>query len=97
MSDRFTAACVQTNSGTEVEPNLRAAGELVHRARDAGADLIALPETVTAIVFDAVCRETGTEIAQPLFWQNSTHGTFHTPAKVSATWKSCSLVAPSPM
>ena len=51
MSDRFTAACVQVNSGTEVEPNLRAAGDLVRRTRDAGADLIALPETVTAIVF----------------------------------------------
>ena len=51
MTDRFTAACVQTNSGTEVEPNLLAAGDLVRRARDAGADLIALPETVTGIVF----------------------------------------------
>ncbi len=51
MSDRFTVACVQTNSGTEVAPNLRAAGDLVRRARDAGAELIALPETVTAIVF----------------------------------------------
>ena len=51
MSARFTAACVQTNSGTEVEPNLTAAGDLVRRARDAGADLIALPETVSAIVF----------------------------------------------
>ncbi len=28
MSTRFTAACVQTNSGTEVEPNLKAAGTL---------------------------------------------------------------------
>ena len=51
MSDRFIAACVQVNSGTEVAENLAAAGELVRRARDAGADLIALPETVTAIVF----------------------------------------------
>lgn len=51
MSSRFTAACVQTNSGTEIDANLMAAGNLVRRARDAGADLIALPETVTAIVF----------------------------------------------
>ncbi len=51
MTSHFTAACVQVNSGTEIEPNLAAAGDLVRRARDRGADLIALPETVTAIVF----------------------------------------------
>ena len=51
MTSRFTAACVQVNSGTEIAPNLAAAGDLVRRARDRGADLIALPETVTAIVF----------------------------------------------
>ena len=28
------AACVQVNAGTELEPNLRAAGDLVRRARD---------------------------------------------------------------
>ena len=62
MTGRFTAACVQTNSGTEVEPNLLAAGDLVRRARDAGADLIALPETVTGIVFG---RERTLERAKP--------------------------------
>ena len=62
MTDRFTAACVQTNSGTEIEPNLEAAGDLVRRAWDAGADLIALPETVTAIVFG---RERTLERAKP--------------------------------
>ena len=62
MTDRFTAACVQTNSGTEVEPNLLAAGDLVRQARDAGADLIALPETVTGIVFG---RERTLERARP--------------------------------
>jgi predicted amidohydrolase len=44
------AACVQVNAGTELEPNLRAAGDLVRRARDAGADFIALPENVGWIV-----------------------------------------------
>ncbi len=62
MTDRFTAACVQTNSGTEVAANLTAAGDLVRRARDAGAELIALPETVTAIVFG---RERTLERAKP--------------------------------
>lgn len=51
MSARFTAACVQVNAGTEIDANLAAAGDLVRRARDRGADLIALPEMVTAIVF----------------------------------------------
>jgi predicted amidohydrolase len=41
---KFTAACVQLNSGRDIEPNIRAAGELVRRARDAGADLIMTPE-----------------------------------------------------
>lgn len=40
----FKAACIQLNAGREVEPNIRAASELVRRARDAGADLIMTPE-----------------------------------------------------
>ncbi|WP_434615597.1 carbon-nitrogen hydrolase family protein [Azospirillum sp. B2RO_4] len=47
---KLKAACVQVNAGTELEPNLRAAGDLVRRARDAGADFIALPENVGWIV-----------------------------------------------
>lgn len=46
----FVAACVQVNAGPEIGPNLDAAGDLVRRARDRGADLIALPENVTAVV-----------------------------------------------
>jgi predicted amidohydrolase len=41
---KFTAACVQLNSGREIEPNIRLAADLVRRARDAGADLIMTPE-----------------------------------------------------
>ena len=41
---KFTAACVQLNSGREIEPNIRIAADLVRRARDAGADLIMTPE-----------------------------------------------------
>lgn len=44
------AACVQVNAGPEIAPNLQAAGELVRRARDAGAQLIAMPENVSLIV-----------------------------------------------
>ena len=44
MSAKFTAACVQMTSEREFEPNIRAASDLVRRARDAGADFIMTPE-----------------------------------------------------
>lgn len=44
MSAKFTAACVQMTSEREFEPNIRAAGDLIRRARDAGADLVMTPE-----------------------------------------------------
>jgi predicted amidohydrolase len=49
MSERFTVACVQTNSGREFEPNIVAAGALVRRARAAGAELVLLPENVAML------------------------------------------------
>ena len=49
MSALFKAACVQVNAGTEIEPNLKAAGDLIRRARDAGADLITTPENVSML------------------------------------------------
>lgn len=49
-----------------------------------------------AMVCDAVCSRVGSEIAQPLFWQTKTTGTFQTAAKFTASWKSPSEVAPSP-
>lgn len=50
MSAVVKAACVQVNAGTELQPNLDAAGDLVRRARDAGAEFITLPENVGWIV-----------------------------------------------
>ena len=50
MGAALKAACVQVNAGTEILPNLQAAGDLVRRARDAGADFIAMPENVGMIV-----------------------------------------------
>ncbi len=41
---KFTAACIQMTSAREFEPNIMAAGDLIRRARDAGADLIMTPE-----------------------------------------------------
>ncbi len=45
----FRLACVQTSSGNDMERNIEAACDLVRRARDDGADLIALPEVVALI------------------------------------------------
>jgi predicted amidohydrolase len=45
---KFVAGCVQMNSGREFAPNIAAVGDLVRRARDAGADFIATPE-ITAM------------------------------------------------
>jgi predicted amidohydrolase len=47
---RLIAACVQVNAGPEIGPNLEAAAGLVRRARDAGAELITLPENVSMVV-----------------------------------------------
>lgn len=50
MSRILRAACVQVNAGSEIGPNLEAAGRLVRQARDAGAALITLPENVAMMV-----------------------------------------------
>jgi hypothetical protein len=42
----------------------------------------------TAMLLDAVCAESGTEMAHWLFWQKNTAGTFQTAAKFIAAWKS---------
>jgi predicted amidohydrolase len=52
VSDPFKVACIQINSGSDVAANLAAAVDLVRQARSAGADLIALPETVNCMAPD---------------------------------------------
>jgi predicted amidohydrolase len=49
MGERFTVACVQTNSAREFEPNIVTATELVREARRAGADFVLLPENVSML------------------------------------------------
>ena len=49
-----------------------------------------------AMVGDAVCFAVGTLIDQPLFCTTTTAGSLKTAAKLSALWKSGSLVPPSP-
>lgn len=53
MSAPFRIACVQTNAGREFAENIRAASELVRRARDAGAELVLLPENVSMMEPDS--------------------------------------------
>jgi predicted amidohydrolase len=49
MAERFTVACVQTNSAREIKPNIAATTALVRQARAAGADFILLPENVSML------------------------------------------------
>ena len=44
----------------------------------------------------ALCFESGTLMAYLLFWTKNTTGALNTAAKLSASWKSPSLVPPSP-
>jgi predicted amidohydrolase len=44
MSASFIAACIQHTAGPDPEPNLQVVGDLVRRARDAGADFIMTAE-----------------------------------------------------
>ena len=45
----FKLACVQTNSGREIAPNIEAVTKLVRQAGEAGADFITLPENVSMV------------------------------------------------
>lgn len=64
----FKAACIQLNAGREVEPNIRAASEIVRRARAAGADLVMTPEVSDMIEPKRALRDAKarTENAHPM-------------------------------
>ena len=49
-----------------------------------------------AMVGDTVCSDSGVLMAHWLFWQTNTTGALNVAAKFRATWKSSSLVPPSP-
>jgi predicted amidohydrolase len=49
MSAPFTAGCVQFTAGPEPEANLHQVGDLIRRARDAGAEFIMTPEASNLI------------------------------------------------
>ena len=62
MADPFIVACIQTNSGRDLEPNIDAAETLIREAREAGADFILLPENVGMLEPDDTLQR---EKAQP--------------------------------
>ena len=45
----FKLACVQTNSGREMAPNIETVTKLVRMAGEDGADFISLPENVSML------------------------------------------------
>ena len=49
MTTAFTAGCIQFTAGPDPEANLRQVGELIRRAREAGADFIMTPEASNLI------------------------------------------------
>jgi len=61
MSNTFKVACIQTNSGADVPANLDSATDLARKARDAGADLIAFPETVNIMAPDRATLKSRTQ------------------------------------
>ncbi|MCB2102795.1 MAG: carbon-nitrogen hydrolase family protein [Rhodobacterales bacterium] len=67
MTNPFRVACLQVNAGPDIAPNLAVALDLARRARDGGADLILMPECVTAINFgrDATLAAARTEADHP--------------------------------
>jgi predicted amidohydrolase len=67
MSTAFTAGCIQFTAGPDPEPNLRQAGDLVHRARDAGADFIMTPEASNFIESGKRRRDKARREADDLF------------------------------
>ena len=53
MTAPFRVACLQTNSGREIAPNLEATRALMARAAEAGARLLVLPENVAMMEPDS--------------------------------------------
>ncbi len=49
MSAAFTAGCIQHTAGPDPEANLRQVGDLIRRARDAGAEFVMTPEASNLI------------------------------------------------
>ncbi|MBT3559165.1 MAG: carbon-nitrogen hydrolase family protein [Rhodospirillales bacterium] len=59
MTDAFKAACVQNCAGPDMTATIARSVDLVHKARDKGADLIALPEFFSCLHVGEGGLETG--------------------------------------
>ena len=53
MSERFKVACIQSNAGPDILPNIREVDRLARSARSAGAEFILTSENFTCIEFGA--------------------------------------------
>jgi predicted amidohydrolase len=53
MSQRFKVACIQSNAGPDIPPNIQEVDRLVRSAREAGAEFITTSENFTCIEFGA--------------------------------------------
>src|SRR5206468_7108940 len=90
-----------TSVGPSPSRALRAASRVARYTARASIPSTRTPSNPYAFAFsasvaEAVCFDTGTEIAHWLLLHRKTVGARKTPAKFIATWKSAVLVAPSP-
>jgi len=82
MSDRFKVACIQINAGPEIGHNVAWASAQARKARDAGADLICMPENVSLMEF-------GRERTLPKVAEESAHpalAAFRDLARETGAW-----------
>ncbi|MFO1188408.1 MAG: carbon-nitrogen hydrolase family protein [Alphaproteobacteria bacterium] len=82
MSGRFKVACIQINAGPEIAPNVAWASAQARKARDAGADLICMPENVSLMEF-------GRERTWPKVAEESAHpalAAFRDLARETGAW-----------
>ena len=73
----FTAACIQHTAGPEPAANLRLVGDLIRRARDAGADFIMTAEASNLIAsgkqtIEAVMNQAGRAVVELLLQLSAT-------------------------
>ncbi|MBT4891306.1 MAG: carbon-nitrogen hydrolase family protein [Rhodospirillales bacterium] len=61
MTKTFKAACVQNCAGPDMTTNLTRSVEMIKKARDMGADMIALPEYFSYLDVDDLGLQTGSQ------------------------------------
>lgn len=61
MNSPFKVACIQPNCGADIDANLAQTSGFIRQARDAGAELITLPETVNIMAPDRATLRANSE------------------------------------